>query len=86
MINRLYDARSKYVHRGVETPAAEIAQVASVCREVLFALLRFQRNTGGSGTIAGWLKNLDYLYSAADTGRALSTDELEALGIAIAPT
>lgn len=86
MMNRLYDARSKYVHKGVETPAKEIENVANVCREVLFALLRFQRSADGGKTVVGWLKNLDYLYPAADAGRGLSADELDALGIAVAPS
>lgn len=83
MINRLYDHRSKYVHKGIETPPGEIANVAKVCREILLTLLRLQSNAGEGKTIAGWLKNLDYLYSAEYAGKELSNEELQQCGIAL---
>ena len=86
MMNRVYDIRSKYVHRGIEMPAEEIARVASVCTEVLFAVLRFQQRAGESKTIAGWLKNLDYLNSAIDAGKGIGADELGGLGIGAEPS
>ena len=86
MISRLYDHRSKYVHKGIETPSQEIENVARVCREILFTLLRLQCKADGSRTIAGWLKNLDYLYSAADAGKELSNAELQQWGIALEPS
>jgi hypothetical protein len=86
MINQLYDTRSKYVHRGIEMPNEEIAKAANVCREVLFALLRFQHDAKQSKTINGWLKNLDYLNSAIDAGKPIAMDELSALGIATTPS
>lgn len=86
LMNRLYGVRSKYVHRGIEMPSEEVRTVARVCTEVLFALLRFQQLADQTKTIAGWLKNLDYLNSAIDAGKELGTDELVALGIALEPS
>jgi hypothetical protein len=86
LMNRIYDARSKYVHRGIEMPREEIATVAGVCTEVLFALLRYQQSAGESKTIAGWLKNLDYLNSAIDAGKGIGADELGGLGIGAEPS
>ncbi len=83
LMNRIYDLRSKYVHRGIEMPSEEIATVARVCTEVLFALLRYQQRADQSKTIAAWLKNLDYLNSAIDAGKEISAVEFGALGIAM---
>jgi hypothetical protein len=85
MMNSLYDARSKYVHKGIETPAEQIEKIATVCREVLFALLRFQHNADDGQTITNWLKQLDYLYTAADAGKTISEDEFALLGIVTSP-
>lgn len=83
-LKNLYDERSKYVHEGkmVKTDSFDIAK--KICQEVLFCLLRLQRDvTTSPPGVKEWLKNLDFLITAIIAGKEQSDSEYQENGIRI---
>lgn len=81
-LNAIYDARSRYVHRGISVEPNLLAEVAQICEEVLWALMRvLSRNPFQTDPIEQWTKNLDYVYSALIAGKSISVDERQAIGV-----
>ena len=81
-LNKIYDARSRYVHQGEAIDRGLLTDLTEVCDEVLWALLRRIRNGAVETDVIGrWTKDLDYLYSALIADKAISDDDLRAAGI-----
>jgi hypothetical protein len=85
MVAKIYDARSKYVHQGETAGMTDIKMVQTICGEILYCLMRLQRNSSNKrpGIINEWRASLDYFAAANETGRAPSESELAANGIAV---
>lgn len=80
--SKLYDARSKYVHKGLPIDPQLLIEAKEVCDEVLWALLRrLQRKSASIDPLDEWTKDLDYLYSAVAAGKKVGEEELLASGI-----
>jgi hypothetical protein len=80
--SKLYDARSKYVHKGLPIDPQLLIEAKEVCDEVLWALLRrLQPRSASLDLLDEWTKDLDYLYSAVAAGKKISEEELLASGI-----
>jgi hypothetical protein len=84
VLMRIYDARSKYVHQGDAGGMADIKMVQTICEEVLYCLLRMQKDHSKRklGIVNEWRATLDYFAAANETGRTLSESDLAANGIA----
>jgi Apea-like HEPN len=84
-ISKIYDARSKYVHRGVTTGMTNTKTVQSICEEVLCCILRLQKGSSElkSNVLQEWLASLDYFAAACEAGRGATESDLIANGIAI---
>jgi len=82
MADKIYDARSGYVHQGHSVPVLVLTDARRVCDEVLKALMRrlkvrpFEQNSDNS-----WLKELDYIYSAQIVGKSVADEDLESCGV-----
>jgi Apea-like HEPN len=83
-LQRIYKARSKYVHEGKPPESGLLPTVAAVCGEVAFCLFRLQRDP--RNRVAGfrnrWLNDVDFLIAATEAGRILTEDDLLRVGIA----
>jgi len=81
-IEKLYDARSRYVHEGVTVEPKFLDEIKAICHEVLNALMRRLRDVGkyedGSGS---WLKDIDYVFSALNAGKSVQDQEFVSCGI-----
>jgi hypothetical protein len=82
-LNAIYDRRSRYVHAGEKIPETMIDEVQSVCREVLWCLLRFQKVGAREAPVSAWLTTLDYLVAATEANRPIDASELRECGIAL---
>jgi hypothetical protein len=80
-IDKIYDARSKYVHKGISPAKSLNEQVEKICEEVLFCLLRINKKLNENTESKWWVKNLDFLVSAIEAGRELEDTEFEKMGI-----
>jgi hypothetical protein len=81
-LNKLYDARSQYVHAGKEIDPKLLGEVKDVCEQVLWALLRCLHERGAGEELVGrWTKDLDYLYSALVAGKEVPEEHIRSCGI-----
>lgn len=81
-LEKLYDARSRYVHEGRAVEPKFLDEIKVICQEVLHALLRRLRDVGKSDDMSGpWLKDIDYVFSALDAGKSVQDQELVLCGI-----
>lgn len=81
-IQTIYDRRSKYVHEGQAISESAIDEIQAVCREVLWCLLRLQKDGQNVKDVSGWLSMLDYFVAATEAGRPVDDRELRQCGIA----
>lgn len=77
-----YDARSKYVHQGIEPPEELWAVARSVCREITFCLLRLQRSdlNHACGFRDRWLKDIDIVTALLVANREPHPSDFERAG------
>lgn len=81
-LNLIYDARSRYVHQGIPVDPKLGIEVARVCDEVLWALLRvLKQNPRQSDLVEQWMRNLDYVYTALVAGKSISPEESRSVGM-----
>jgi hypothetical protein len=81
----IYDARSRYVHRG-EEPEARLWDVArSICREVAFCLFRLQAEPANQsdGFRDRWMRDVDLVAATLVAGRKMSDEDLRGIGISL---
>jgi hypothetical protein len=81
-LRKLYDLRSRYVHQGISVDPEKAAEAEKVCTLVLECLLRFQAR-GKESSFLRWQKDIDFVASALEAGRAGDTELMQELGIAI---
>jgi hypothetical protein len=79
----IYSKRSKYVHNGKSVNRESVKQVELICSEVLYCLLRLQKDEKNRANIEldKWLKDLDFIVAAFDSGRVSLPDLLTECGI-----
>jgi hypothetical protein len=82
---KIYDARSRYVHEGKE-PKQDLWDVAqSVCREIAFCLFRLQRDpkNQSTGFHDRWMREIDFVAAALAASRSVPDADLRAIGIGL---
>ena len=80
IVKRLYDRRSKYVHKGKSADKNDIEEAEKVCIEVLWCLLA----VSGSGKVddrSSWLKQLDFVSGGIEASKSISDSDIQFLGI-----
>ena len=80
-VQKLYDARSRYVHEGASPSEQDLREAEDICLEVLWALLK----TCAQNQILNadeWLKGIDYVQAAMQADKPIASDEFTRLGIA----
>jgi hypothetical protein len=60
----IYDARSKYVHRGEPISAKLVEEADAACAGVLHCLLRLQKTQLDTLSVSQWIRNLDFILGA----------------------
>lgn len=82
-LQRIYNARSKYVHEGKQPESSLLPLATRICGEVAFCLFRLQSdpNNRTSGFRSLWLKDLDYLIAALEAGRPVADDDWNRAGV-----
>ena len=82
-VREIYDARSKYVHKGRNAEPRLSDLVKTICREVAFCLFRLQREQRSreNGFEERWLKDIDYLVAAIEANRPLAGEDLQRAGV-----
>ncbi|HVW30407.1 MAG TPA: hypothetical protein VHC69_33850 [Polyangiaceae bacterium] len=83
----LYDARSKYVHEGRPVDAPLLDQASQICREVLFALLRFVRlsaHRSDAHLVNTWHRELDLCVANLNAKREVAPKDWIAAGVSVA--
>jgi len=83
-LQRIYNARSKYVHEGRIPEAPFLDSVRTISREVAFCLLRLQKapENRSAGFHERWIKDLDVVVAKKAAGHAIPENELSGVGIA----
>jgi hypothetical protein len=83
-MERIYDARSRYVHAGIP-PAGDVWDlVRGVCREVALCMLHCIGSTlGGDDADARdrWMLLIDHVGTALDLGRQPAQTDVEGIGV-----
>lgn len=71
MMKKIYDARSAYVHAGKDVPEKLWDEAYKTCQAVGFALLRrYGKNAGSHSDDQKWLKQIDYVSAAMESGNS----------------
>jgi hypothetical protein len=83
LMKSLYDARSRYVHGGEPVTGQDMDHLKPVLDVVFESLMRLQGHpeSQADGFMTSWCKELDFVASAFETGRALSASDLARLGL-----
>jgi hypothetical protein len=83
---RIYDARSRYVHEGKEPESSLWDAARSVCSEVAFCLFRLQRESANQadGFHDRWMCEIDFVAAAIAAGRHVPDADLCGIGIGLA--
>lgn len=83
-MQRIYDARSKYVHEGKPPEPTILPTLKQICGEVAFCLFRLQRDA--RNRVAKfrnrWLKDVDFVIAAIEAGRPVVEDDWQRVGVA----
>lgn len=82
---KIYDLRSRYVHAG-QVPEQEIRDLAMrVSREIALCLFRLQRDVKSHqpGFRDKWVKDIDFVAAALESGRLPSEDDYGHLGVVV---
>lgn len=84
-LQRIYDARSKYMHEGKLPDSMLLPMVETICREVAFCLFRLQREARNriGGFSDRWLKDIDFVIAAIEAGRPVVDDDWQRAGVAL---
>jgi hypothetical protein len=76
-IDKIYDMRSQYVHKGTEINAAEsVEQLRAQCEKVFRCLLRLQVSEQTQDRLDNWLRELDYLTAGLMAGKQPTENQL----------
>lgn len=83
IIKKIYDARSKYVHKGQEVNPKLLDSLKEVCKVILEVLFHIQSNEKymKPESIDSWLFDLDYAIASHKAGKKLKIEELSSIGI-----
>lgn len=83
-LQRIYNARSKYVHEGKPPDPSLMQVLVIICGEIAFCLFRLQRDP--LNQVAGfrdrWLKEVDFLIAATEAAKTITEDDLRRVGVA----
>lgn len=84
LCEKIYDARSKYVHKG-EPPDRQLEDITTkICREIAFCILRLQRNS--ENRVAGiwdkWVKQIDIVVALLEADQLPSGKDFSKIGVA----
>ena len=84
-LQRIYNARSKYVHEGKQPDSSLLPLAEKICREVAFCLFRLQRDEENrlSGFHKRWLKDIDFVIAAIEAGRLFVENDWQRTGVAL---
>ena len=80
IVKRLYDRRSKYVHKGKSADKNDIEEAEKVCIEVLWCLLAVS-GSGKVDDLSSWLKQLDFVSGGIEASKSISDSDIQSLGI-----
>jgi len=80
---RLYDVRSKFVHRGIPVEETAVFELKEIVVEVFSCLLRLQLRPENHTDefLKSWLKKLDWLVAGMEANAPLDTNALAECGI-----
>ena len=83
IIGKIYDKRSKYVHKGEQTEMRYIKDVEQICYQILLCLLRLQKVNDNHcpGFVSKWLKDIDYISKGIEADKNISESEMQSIGI-----
>ncbi len=83
VMEKLYDCRSRYVHRGEAVGIVNLDLIKPVSMQVLYCLLRLQASEENlrEGFLSDWLRSIDFLVATAQAGRAADEVEYKRAGI-----
>jgi hypothetical protein len=82
-INKLYKSRSKFVHEGKSVEENELDEIVENVDEIFKCLMRLQNNKDAKekNYREKWIKELDFLASAAEAGRDISEEDFRNVGV-----
>ncbi len=85
IIGKIYDKRSKYVHKGEQTEMRYIKDVEQICHQIMLCLLRVQQSKDNhySGFVNKWLKDIDYISKGIEADKCISDNSMKDVGIDI---
>jgi hypothetical protein len=79
-VNKLYDARSKYVHEGRIPEETALKEIEEICLCVLWCLLK----VGASGEfqdVENWLNYIDLVTATEKAGECVTAEVLSKIGV-----
>ncbi len=84
IIRKIYDIRSRYVHKGEQAEMKYIKDVEQICYQILLCLLRLQKVNDNhcSGFMNKWLKDIDYISKGIEANKNISDKVIKDVGIA----
>ena len=82
-IKKLYKSRSKYVHEGKSVGENELNEIVEIVDEIFKCLMRLQNNKDAKekNFRGKWIKELDFLASAAEADRDISEEDFRNVGV-----
>jgi len=85
IIRKIYDQRSRYVHKGEQAEMRYIKDVEQICHQIMLCLLRVQQSKDNhySGFVNKWLKDIDYISKGIEADKCISDNSMKDVGIDI---
>jgi len=82
-IKKLYKSRSKYVHEGKSIEENELNEIVEIVDEIFKCLMRLQntKDAKEKNFREKWIKELDFLASAAEADRDISEEDFRNVGV-----
>ena len=82
-IKKLYKSRSKYVHEGKSVEENELNEIVEIVDEIFKCLMRLQniKDAKEKKFREKWIKELDFLASAAEADRDISEEDFRNVGV-----
>ena len=85
IIGKIYDKRSRYVHKGEPVDPKNREYVEQICYQILLCLLRLQKVNDNhcSGFMSKWLKDIDYISKGIEADKYIPDNVIKDVGIDI---
>ena len=82
-LNKLYNARSAFVHSGESVTPAQAERLIDYARETLRSMLvlHFKPENRSAGFLEKWVKNLDFIVAGVQAGKIIDAAFLSECGI-----